>query len=186
MKLLRVMCVAGLASVLLLLGACGLVGSRHIVGRQLTEDVSDSFGGVWRMDDDLIFVRQCKPGELRCADVCWDEETKSFVVKNYSLLLSELDGEHYANFVLADSDGVTHMHLFARYRIENNVMLLWFPEYDAFEVAVRNKVLEGRAEDGNTWIEGDAVALNDFIEKHAVAELFALDKPEVAIRVVEE
>ena len=187
----------GALSLLFLCSACSPVRSQHVVGEQVTEDLSDEFEGVWRLADEFLFIHQVEPGELRVAGLDWNDEEQSFEVNEFTIILSSLDGDSYLNVVDSEeSERDETWYMFSRYRMEHNVLVCWAPEPQRFADAVGNRELIGRIPPVENemlgdkmreeiWITGDHASFNAFMQNHPASELFMLEEPAVVIRIAE-
>jgi hypothetical protein len=159
------------------IGAVGCTGfkSRHYPGEKMTltkEDISPET--VWKIGDDVYFVRLMEGGTLVAASITWEEKKGAYAMRTCQLVPSKIGDDHFLN--VKEGDYYTILRLVGAG--EDAVVLLTVDK-DKLEKDIGDGLLQAREEAGDIIMDGPKEALDRYIESH-IDTLFSLDAAGVA------
>ena len=155
--------------------SCTRLKSKHMAGEQVRltqEDISAE--SIWKLGDDLYFVRLEEEGTLAAATLNWDEKSGAYAMKTYQLVPSKIGEHHFLN--VKDGDYYTILRLVGAG--EDTVVLLTVDK-DKLEKDLADGLLQARQEDGDFIVEASKEALDRYIASH-IDTLFSLEAAGVA------
>lgn len=211
MKTLAATCL--LVFTLLTMPGCKSVTSDHLIGAPIEDKEAGAFEGAWKLDNNVLHIKQTDGANLIVAGLNWDNDTKSYSVKQFKLVITQLDENRYAQVVVededkdADADGQTPamdksadtdkatpdaeskpkpwLLVGLLVKSGNDALVLYSPNFKRYEKAINDGELKGTVDqDGNDMhITADQADLDAFFSNHPMTELFQMDNPGVVTRI---
>ena len=155
--------------------SCTSFKSRHYAGEKVPltkEDISADT--VWKIGDDVYFVRLVEGGMLVAATLNWDEAKGAYSPRTYQLVPSKIGNHHFLN--VKDGEYYTILRLVGG---GEDSMVLFTVDKDKLEKDMADGLLDAREEDDNIIMDGSKEALDRYIADH-IETLFSLDAAGVA------
>jgi len=171
-----------------LLSGCSTVSSKSPLGDPTSADDAKKLAGIWMtLDGDPIYVQYIDGNELRVANVGWNKAESRFELEEARAFLTQDEDRQYLNLaesssaesasVEADAAAKSINYSFVRLNeMSDRSIVMMFTNVDAFEKAVKDKVLGGTIEQSQsgTSIKLDVTTeqLNKFVDPAKVGEQF--------------
>ena len=150
--------------------SCTSLKSKHIAGEKVPltqEDISAD--SIWKLGDDVYFLRLAEEGTLVAATLSWNEKTGAYAMKTYQLVPSKIGEHHFLN--VKDGDYYTILRLVGAGEDE---VVLFTVDKDKLAKDIADGLLQAREEDGGFIVDEPKEALDRYIASH-IDTLFALD-----------
>lgn len=156
--------------------SCTSMKSHHIVGQEqvLTEkDLSQE--SIWKMGNDVFFVRLMDDNTLIAASMDWNKNTQTYSVVSYPLVVSKLGEYTFLN--IKEGDLFTILRLVGA---EGGAVVLLSVDGDKIETDMAAGRIEAHRDDQAFIFSGSKAELDRYIETH-INTLFSLE----AVGIVE-
>ncbi|MGV7235098.1 MAG: DUF3192 domain-containing protein [Nitrosomonadaceae bacterium] len=174
---------------ILVLGAviagCDTIETKHLIGQRISEELSDELDGIWDCDGDVLYLNYIKNGELRIAEVDWEED--QFVVEETTAIMTSCGGKHFAHVTDQKDSDDDIRYSFVYYSIIGiNKLAIWHPKVRAFEKPIVEEQITGKIQKDehttNIIINEPQDSLCEFIKDSRIDNYFYLEGPGVCIR----
>jgi hypothetical protein len=155
--------------------ACTSFKSRHYAGEKIAltkEDISAET--VWKIGDDVYFVRLQEGGTLAAATIKWEEKKGAYAMRTYQLVPSQIGDDHFLN--VKEGEYYTILRLVGA---GTDAVVLFTVDKDKLEKDMADGLLQASQEDGNIVMDGPKEALDRYIASH-IDTLFSLEAAGVA------
>ncbi len=177
-----------LAAILLLsLPGCDAVYTTSPLSAPTVID-KEIFEGLWLgvegQEDGYIQTRFDEHGQLNLIVVTWDDENDKFNFKDMdrmSLILTEGTKYNYMSLRAENDD----FYLFAQYTFCEDHVVIWTPDVDAFEEAIKTHELSGRTGGDDVYITSPPETIVQFLnEASAQHRSIYEEEPYLSLRKV--
>ena len=125
--------------VLFMAGCSGVTMKEPFPESQLTEEEQSQLEGDWHIDGDIITIAFASNGTPWMATVDWEED--DFVLNKSRFYFTKRNDSLYV--CMPTEPGQTNEYLFAEFRVDDEIALVWFPDVNVFEELIGNGILEG-------------------------------------------
>lgn len=173
-------------SVFLLVSGCSSVTTDRPLSADSKPLDKEKFEGTWLFGDDALTVRFASNGVGRLAGVEWKDD--QFQLAQGEMIVTEGKKNNFLS-VRFQEDGVwTNEYCFFQYSFtDQGDLLLWLPNPDVFEHAIKTNALSGvvRKEQFSTsvTVTNATGVLLDFINQPERLDLFKYKEPVVLRRI---
>lgn len=170
----------------LLFAGCSTVATKHPLSKQPKPIDREKFEGVWLMDDETVHVRFASNGVARIAALEWKDD--QFEIARGEMVVTE-GKEHNLLCVRFQEDAKwMDRYYFLQYEFtDQGDLVLWLPDGDAFEQAIKRKRLRGtisKQHGTDITITSPPENLLEFINDPGDVKLFKHREPIVLQKVV--
>jgi hypothetical protein len=144
--------------------------SHHIVGlKQVLTEKDLSQESVWKMGNDVFFVRRMDDNTLMAAAMDWNNHTQTYSVISYPLVVSKLGAYTFLN--IKDGDLFTILRLVGA---EGDTVVLLSVDSDKLETDMEAGRIKAHRDDEAFIFSGSKAELDRYIETN-IHTLFSLE-----------
>ena len=144
--------------------------SHHIVGlKQVLTEKDLSQESVWKMGNDVFFVRRMDDNTLMAAAMDWNNHTQTYSVISYPLVVSKLGAYTFLN--IKDGDLFTILRLVGA---EGDTVVLLSVDSDKLETDMEAGRIKAHRDDEAFIFSGSKAELDRYIETN-IDTLFSLE-----------
>ena len=167
--------------------SCSSVTIRYPISNSPEPIDQEKFEGIWLVDDDeVIHVKFAGNGIARIAGLEW--ENNQFTMMRGEMIISAGDEHNFLSVRFQEDDKWMNDYYFLIYKFtEKGDLVLWLPNVDAFEEAIRKKQLQGIIEkeqySTNITITNASEKLLEFINDPDNLMLFEYREPIVLYKI---
>jgi len=150
--------------------SCTSMKSHHIVGlKQVLTEKDLSQESVWKMGNDVFFVRRMDDNTLMAAAMDWNNHTQTYSVISYPLVVSKLGAYTFLN--IKDGDLFTILRLVGA---EGDTVVLLSVDSDKLETDMEADRIKAHRDDEAFIFSGSKAELDRYIETN-IHTLFSLE-----------
>lgn len=155
--------------------ACTSMKSKHFVGqKQILTEKELSQESVWKMGNDVFFVRRLNDNTLIVSLMDWDKKTQAYSVASYPLVVSKLGEYTFLN--IKDGDLYTILRLVGG---ESDAVVLLSVDKDKLETDIEAGKIKAHKDDHAFICSGSKVDLDHYIQTN-INTLFSLEAVGIA------
>jgi hypothetical protein len=144
--------------------------SHHIVGlKQVLTEKDLSQESVWKMGNDIFFVRRMDDNTLMAAAMDWHKHTQTYSVVSYPLVVSKLGEYTFLN--IKDGDLFTILRLVGT---KDDAFVLLSVDSDKIETDMEAGRIKAHRDDQAFIFSGSKAELDRYIEAN-INTLFSLE-----------
>jgi len=125
---------------ILLYGCSTVVIEKPFTDTALSDQEKASMRGTWQTGNAVVYVDFTSNGIPRMASVDWQDD--QFQIVNHDLHIIGVSNTHYLT-ISADPGNAEAGYLFAEFKSDDRVLLVWAADVDFFKTQVEEEDLKG-------------------------------------------
>lgn len=142
MKYSKNIAIMAALAVTALLAGCSAVTTPHPLSTQPKPVDKDRFEGTWQGGEGTVSVRFASNGVARLAGTEWNDE--QFRLVQGEMIVAEGKKDNFISVRFEENGTWTNRYFFFQYKFTGNGdLVLWSPNIDEFEAAIKSNVLQG-------------------------------------------
>jgi hypothetical protein len=173
--------------IILLTISCSSVTSKYPLSANPEPIDQKNFEGVWQVDnDEVVQIKFANNGIAMIAGLEWQSD--QFIIMRGEMIVSEGNEHNFLSIRFKEKGKWMDGYLFLPYKFtEQGDLILWPPVVDAFEEAIREKILQGTIEMGeystSIMLTSSPEKLFNFINNSDNFNLFDYRDPIILLKV---
>ena len=130
------------------LASCSSVSFKHpLPSVKIAKEQQNELRGSWLFQNSIIHMEFPDDNKAKLAITHWDDG--QFKLGEAELLFTNIENKSYISLRVQPENKSRENYSILRYKLDDENLLLWHPNVEAFEVLIQEKDIEGEIEKDN-------------------------------------